>query len=50
MISKRILSILEADLAVLKEKFDDKVDLKITSDEFIDFDIEVATTHGRLSN
>ena len=33
---------------VLKEKFSDQVDLDITPDEFIDF--EVANTHGRLSN
>ena len=41
---------LGVDLAVLKERFGDQVDLKITPNEFIDFYIEVATTHGRLSN
>ena len=38
------------DLAVLKEKFGDQVDLNIMPDEFVDIHIEVATTHGRLLN
>ena len=33
---------LEANLALLKEKF--------TSDDYIDFDIEVITSHGKLTN
>ena len=41
---------LGADLHVLKEKNCAQVDLSITPDEFIDFDIEVPTTNGRLSN
>ena len=39
-----------ADLAFLKEKFGDQVDPKITLDEYIDFDIEVRTTHGKITN
>lgn len=39
-----------ADLAFLKEKFGDQVDPKITLDEYIDFDNEVSTTHGKITN
>ena len=49
-IEQDIAQALEADLTVLKKKNGDQADLKITLDEFIDFDIEVATTHGRLTN
>ena len=41
---------LEANLAVLKEKFGDQIDADITSDDYIDFDIEVITSHGTLTN
>ena len=41
---------LEANLAVLKEKFGDQIDADITSDDYIDFDIEVITSHGELAN
>ena len=42
---------LGAHLTVLKKKKKgEQADLKITLDEFIDFDIEVATTHGQLTN
>ena len=41
---------LAGGLAVLKEKFGVPVNLSITDDKFIDCDIEVATTHRRLSN
>ena len=41
---------LEANLAVLKEKFGDHIDDDITSDDYIDFDIEVTTIHGKLTN
>ena len=40
---------LEANIAVLKEKFGDHVDA-ITTDDYIDFDIEVMTNHGKLTN
>ena len=41
---------LEANIAVLKEKFGDRVDADITTDDYIDFDIEVMTNHGKLTN
>ena len=41
---------LEANLAVLKEKLGDQIDADITSDDYIDFDIEVITSHGKLTN
>ena len=49
-IEENTVQTLGADLAGLKEKLGDQVDLNITPDEFTNFDIEVATTHGRLSN
>ena len=41
---------LETNLAVLKERFGDQIDADITSDDYIDFDIEVITSHGKLTN
>ena len=41
---------LEANIAVLKEKFGGHVDADITTDDYIDFDIEVMTNHGKLTN
>ena len=41
---------LAASLAFLKEKFGDQVDQNITLDKYIDFDIEVITTHGKSTN
>ena len=41
---------LEANIAVLKEKFGDHVDVDITTDDYIDFDIEVMTNHEKLTN
>ena len=38
------------DLAVLKKMFGDQIDADITSDDYIDFDIEVITSHGKLTN
>ena len=40
---------LEANLAVPKEKFGDQSDTDITSDDYIDFEIEVITSHGKLT-
>ena len=34
----------------MKEKFGDQIDADITSDGYIDFDIEVITSHGKLTN
>ena len=41
---------LEANLAVLKEKSGDQTDADITSDEYIDLDIEVITSYEKLTN
>ena len=41
---------LEAYIAVLKETFGDHVDADITTDDYIDFDIEVMTNHEKLTN
>ena len=41
---------LEANLDVLKEKSGDQIDADITSDEYIDFDIEVVTSYEKLTN
>ena len=41
---------MEANLAVLKEKFGDQINAGITSDDYIDFDIEVITSHGELTH
>ena len=41
---------MKANLAVLKGKFGDQIDADITSDDYIDFDIEVVTSHGKLTN
>ena len=34
----------------LKEKFGEQIDTDITLDEYIDFDHDVSTTHGKLSD
>ena len=44
------VQILGGALTILKEKFGDQFDLNITADEYIDFEIEVATTQEWLSN
>ena len=49
-IERDTVQTLEANLAVLKEKFGDQIDADITSDDYIDFDIEVITSHGKLTN
>ena len=49
-IEKGTAHTLEANLAVLKEMFGDQIDADITSDDYIDFDIEVITSHGKLTN
>ena len=41
---------LNADLSTLKEKFADQIDADISLDNYIDFDIEVTTSHGILTN
>lgn len=41
---------LGADLAFLKERFGNQLDPNIVFNEYIDFNIEVSTAHGRLTN
>ena len=41
---------LGADLSILKERFADQIDANISLDEYVDFDIEVSTSHGKLAN
>ena len=49
-IEENTVQILEANLAVLKEKFGDQGDADITSDNYIDFDMKIITSHGKLTN
>ena len=37
---------LGADLSILKERFANQIDADISLDEYVDFDIEVSTSHG----
>ena len=41
---------LGADLSSLKERFADQIDADISLDEYVDFDIEVSTSHRKLTN
>ena len=41
---------LGTDLSILKERFADQIDADISLDEYVDFDIEVSTSHGKLTN
>ena len=41
---------LGADLSILKERFADQIDADISPDEYIDFNIKVSTSHGKLTN
>ena len=41
---------LGADLSIKKERFADQIDADISLDEYVDFDIEVSTSHGKLTN
>ena len=40
---------LGADLSILKERFADKFDADISLDKYVDFDIEVSISHGKLT-
>ena len=44
------VQILGVDLSILKERFADQIDADILLDEYVDFDIEVSTSHSKLSN
>ena len=41
---------LGADLSILKERFAVQIDGDISLDEYVDFDIEVSTSHSKLTN
>ena len=41
---------LGADLSILKERFADQIDVDISLEEYVDFDIEVSTSHSKLTN
>ena len=49
-IEERTVQTLEANLAVLEENVGDQIDADITSDDNIGFDIEVTTSHEKLTN
>ena len=49
-IEEDTVQILEGNLVVLKDKFGNQIDADTTSDHYIDFDIEVITSHGKLAN
>ena len=34
----------------MKKAFSDRIDAHITSDDYIDLDIEIITSHGKLTN
>ena len=44
------VQILGADLSILKERSADQLDADISLDEYVDFDIEVGISHGKLTN
>ena len=41
---------LGADLSILKERFADQIDTDISPDKYVNFDMEVSTSHGKLTN
>ena len=41
---------LGADLSILKERFADQTDADISLDEYVNFDIKVSTSNGKLTN
>ena len=41
---------LGADISILKERFVDQIDADISLEEYVDFDIKVSTSHGKLAN
>ena len=44
------VQVLGADLSILKERFTNQIDPDVSLDEYVDFDIEVSTSHGKLTN
>ena len=49
-VEEDLVETLGADLSILKERFADQIDADISLDEYVDFDIEVSATHGKLTN
>ena len=41
---------LGAEISILKERFVDQIDADISLEEYVDFDIKVSTSHGKLAN
>ena len=41
---------LGAELSILKERFTDQIGADISLEEYVDFDIEVSTSHRKLTN
>ena len=41
---------LGVDLSISKERFADQIDADISLDEYVDFDIDISTSHGKLTN
>ena len=41
---------LSADLSILEKRFADQIDADLSLDEYVDFDIEVNTSQGKLTN
>ena len=44
------VQILGVDLSISKERFADQIDADISLDEYVDFDIDISTSHGKLTN
>ena len=49
-VEKDPVQVLGADLSILKERFADQIDADISLDEYVDFDIEVSISYGKLTN
>ena len=45
-----VVQTLGADLSILKERFADQIETDISLDKYVDFDIEVSTSHCKLTN
>ena len=49
-VEEDVVQTLGADLSILKERFADQIDTDISLDEYVDLDIEVCTSHCKLTN
>ena len=41
---------LGVDLSISKERFADQIDADVSLDEYVDFDIDISTSHDKLTN